>query len=112
MVQSHYFSVGRKVRVFLKRGKIGIRLSSHPVAAGLALEAGVPITGTSANLSGRPPCDSAEQVFQTMGKKLDIILDGGKTEARKGSTVLDVTVNPPEILREGMVSRDELGRFF
>ena len=93
-------------------GKIGIRLSSHSVATGLALEAGIPITGTSANMTGTPPCDSAEEVFRAMGKKVDLILDGGKTEGRKGSTVLDVTVNPPEILREGMVSRDELAGFF
>jgi len=89
-------------------GKIGIRLSSHPVARGLAEVAGLPITGTSANVSGEAPCIEAREVFDSLGEAVDVILDGGKTEGGKGSTILDVTVTPPEILREGMVDREEL----
>ena len=93
-------------------GKIGVRLSSHPVPTQVAGVAGVAITGTSANVTGEPPCEKPEEVFKTLGSQVDIILDGGKTAGGRGSTVLDVTVAPPVILREGMVSRKLLTPFF
>lgn len=93
-------------------GKIGVRLSSHPVATGLARAVGMAITGTSANISGRPPCQDALQVEKAIGGKVDLLLDGGKTHGGKGSTIIDVTANPPVILREGMVVREEIERSF
>jgi L-threonylcarbamoyladenylate synthase len=92
-------------------GKIGVRLSSHPVPTELARAVGAPITGTSANRSGRPSCLTAEEVMEALGEDIDLILDGGKTAGGKGSTVLDVTTDPPVVLREGIVSRDELSPF-
>jgi len=89
-------------------GKIGLRLSSHPVAKTLAQAVGAPITGTSANISGQAACSSAEAVRHSLGRSVDFILDGGETEGGKGSTVLDITVDPPTILREGRVTRERL----
>lgn len=89
-------------------GKIGIRLSSHPIATALTKGLGVPITGTSANISGRPACRNAEEVLSCFGQEVDLILDGGKTEGEIASTVLDITVHPPQILREGMVNQGQL----
>jgi len=92
-------------------GQIGVRLSSHPVPTELARLAGVAITGTSANVSGEPPCRSAAQVMKAIGNDIDLVIDGGETQGGKASTVLNVTVQPPKILREGMVSRDLLMPF-
>jgi L-threonylcarbamoyladenylate synthase len=92
-------------------GKIGVRLSSHPVPTELAKVLESPITGTSANRSGQPACSTAEELMEAVGKDIDLILDGGQTTGGKGSTVLDVTVDPPLVLREGIVSRDELSPF-
>ena len=92
-------------------GKVGLRASSHPVARALALAAGRAITGTSANLSGRPSLLTAPEVFQALGEKLDAILDGGKTAGGLGSTVLDVSGVPPRVIREGAISRRELSPF-
>jgi L-threonylcarbamoyladenylate synthase len=89
-------------------GKIGVRLSSHPVATALAQAVGAPITGTSANISGQPACSSAKEVLQHLGDMVDVILDGGETAGGKGSTVLDVTMDPPVVIREGMVSREQI----
>jgi L-threonylcarbamoyladenylate synthase len=89
-------------------GKIGLRLSTHPVATALAQAVGSAITGTSANTSGQPACSSAEAVLRSLGKSVDLIIDGGRTKGGKGSTVLDVTVDPLLVLREGMVSREQL----
>lgn len=92
-------------------GKIGIRLSSHPIATELAKGVGMPITGTSANISGQPACLNAREVFDSLGKEVDLILDGGVTKGGKGSTILDVTVAPPRVLREGIVGREMLKEF-
>jgi L-threonylcarbamoyladenylate synthase len=92
-------------------GKIGVRLSSHPVPRALAQAVGAPVTGTSANRSGQPNCLTAEEVMAAVGGDIDLIVDGGRTPGGKGSTVLDVTVDPPVVLREGMVSREDLRPF-
>jgi L-threonylcarbamoyladenylate synthase len=84
-------------------GKIGVRLSSHPVADALVKAVGIPITGTSANISGQPPCSSADEVLESIGQSVDLILDGGATKGKVGSTLMDVTSDPPVILRQGMI---------
>jgi L-threonylcarbamoyladenylate synthase len=107
------FKAGPKISPLLTAGtgKIGIRLSSHPIATALASEIDLPITGTSANISGQPACMTAGEVFHSLGMEVDLILNGGQTKGGKGSTILDVTISPPEILREGMVGREQLKQF-
>ena len=92
-------------------GKIGLRLSNHPLATALARAIGAPVTGTSANISGTPPCCSAKEVLVSFGEDIDLIIDGGETAGGIGSTILDVTVDPPQILRNGMVQSRQLERF-
>lgn len=92
-------------------GKIGVRVSSHPVATALARSIHGPITGTSANISGYPACETANDVQTYLKERVDLILDGGKTEGGKGSTIIDVTANPPKIIREGMIGPDQLRKF-
>lgn len=92
-------------------GKIGVRLSSHPIATALTRSIGVPISGTSANISGKAACRSADEVSRMFGNRVDLILDGGKATGAVGSTILDVTVDPPRILREGMIQREQLKKF-
>jgi L-threonylcarbamoyladenylate synthase len=89
-------------------GKIGVRLSSHPLPTTLAASVGCPITGTSANLSGQAPCRSAGEVSRAFGDQVDLILDGGVTAGSVGSTVLDVTADPPRVLRQGLISPEQL----
>ena len=84
-------------------GKIGIRVSSHAIARLLAAALSGPLTATSANLSGRPECSSADEVIRTLGDLPDAVIDGGPTPGGSGSTILDVTVSPPQILREGAI---------
>ena len=104
------FKAGPGISPLLTAGtaKIGVRVSSHPVAAALTLTVGSPITGTSANISGRPGCVTAEEVYASLDNGVDLILDGGRTAGGKGSTILDVTVNPPRIVREGMITREQI----
>ena len=86
-------------------GKIGIRVSSHPVAGFLAAGLAGPLTATSANLSGGPECSSADAVIRALDDLPDAVIDGGATPGGAGSTILDVTLSPPRILREGAIPR-------
>ena len=89
-------------------GKIGIRLPGHPVAAALVNALQTPLTGTSANLSGKPGCRRIEDLETQIADKLDLILDAGPLSGGIGSTVVDVTIEPPRILREGEISAAEI----
>jgi L-threonylcarbamoyladenylate synthase len=86
-------------------GKIGLRVSSHPIALGIVQKLKRPLTATSANLSGAPECTRASEVAEQLSNKIDAIIDLGDTPGAKGSTIIDVTCDPPIILREGAISR-------
>ena len=104
------FKAGNKISPLLTANtkKIGIRYSSHPVATTLARSVGRPVTATSSNISGYPPCTRAEEVFDCFGKIIDMIIDNGPTQGGAGSTILDMTVNPGVVLREGMVLKRDI----
>lgn len=85
-------------------GKIGIRVPDHEVASSLARALGGPVTATSANLSGRPGLVTAEAVISSL-PGIDLVLDGGTTPGAPASTVVDITCDPPRILREGRVAK-------
>ncbi len=89
-------------------GKIGVRISSHPVAQALVREVGAPITATSANRSRSPSCRSAGEVITQLGSDLEAILDAGLTPGGKVSTIADVTTCPPKILRIGAIAAQEV----
>ncbi len=84
-------------------GTVGIRWSPHPVARGLATALGEPVTAPSANVTGTPPPTSADAVLRDLGEGLDMLLDGGDTTGGLASTVLDVTVDPPRVIRAGAI---------
>jgi len=84
-------------------GKIGVRVSSHPIARLLSGQLGGPLTSTSANRSGQKECVTAQEVMEKIGDDLDLIIDGGATPGGKGSTILDITQKPPVVLRAGLI---------
>ncbi len=87
-----------------KTAKIGIRLPAHQVAAALVEKVSRPITGTSANLSGQSGCFRIEDLATEVLECVDMVLDAGPLKGGIGSTLVDVTQNPPLVLREGDVS--------
>jgi len=89
---------------------VAMRMPSHTVALALIRESKVPIAAPSANLSGRPSPTTAEHVRQDLGGRIDVILDAGSTMVGIESTVLDLTVDPPQVLRPGGVPYEELGK--
>lgn len=90
---------------------IGIRMPNHPIALKLISEFGAPLATTSANKSGESEPTTAEEVLERIGSKMDLvdlIIDGGKTISGVPSTVVDITVSTPRIIRRGGISEVEL----
>ncbi len=88
--------------------KIGVRLAAHPTAIELLQALGRPVTGTSANLSDQPGCASISELDQVIADGVDLILDAGRLAGGLGSTIVDVTVNPPVVIREGAVAASRI----
>lgn len=84
---------------------IGIRLSAAASVQRLLDTVGGPLTGTSANRSGALPAITAQDVLASLGAGVDLILDGGRTPGGFASTVVDTTVMPVRLIREGALSR-------
>jgi L-threonylcarbamoyladenylate synthase len=84
---------------------IGVRVPAHPVTLEL-LNASGPLAATSANLSGARDSMTADEVVAALGDRIDLIMDGGRAPGGKPSTVVDCTVSPPSLEREGPVSMD------
>lgn len=87
--------------------KIGVRIPDSRICRELARN--FPITATSANLSGKTVPESVNEVIEQLGDSIDLILDGGKSQGAP-STVVDLTMNPPKILREGVYSSFNLNK--
>ncbi len=91
-------------------GRIALRWPKCPAVCELITQADGPVTGTSANLSGFPPCSSAEQVQKQLGDRLPLILDAGETGRTQPSTIIDVRNGEWVIVREGAVSEADILR--
>jgi L-threonylcarbamoyladenylate synthase len=80
---------------------VAVRVPAHEVALQLIRALGTALAATSANLSGQPEAVSAEAVYEALGARVGLLLDGGRCPGGVPSTVVDVTVDPPLIRRRG-----------
>jgi L-threonylcarbamoyladenylate synthase len=87
---------------------VAVRMPKNSVALALIRESRCPIAAPSANLAGKPSPTTAQHVFDDLNGRIDAILDGGPTCIGVESTVLDVTVDPPMVLRPGGVPFEAL----
>lgn len=87
---------------------VGMRCPDHPVTRAILAEAGVPVAAPSANTSGRPSPTTAAHVLEDMDGKIEGIVDGGPCAVGVESTIVDLTVQPPRLLRPGGVTLEEL----
>ncbi len=88
-----------------RRGGVGVRVSSHPLAQRLVSELGRPITATSANRSGQTPARTRQEVLDYFVASVRVVLDGGKLRGKKGSTVVEVDKDQIRVIREGEIKR-------
>jgi len=87
---------------------IAVRMPRHDVALALIRESGCPIAAPSANLAGKPSPTLAKHVLEDLDGRIDAVLDAGPTHIGVESTVLDLTVDPPQVLRPGGTSFEAL----
>jgi L-threonylcarbamoyladenylate synthase len=85
-------------------GKLAMRISPHPAAAGLAEALGGMIISTSANLSGEPACRILKEIPGELMNGVDVAISGGIVVGGSPSTIVDLTVSPPRLVREGAVA--------
>lgn len=86
------------------REKVAVRVPGRSIALSLAVAAGIPITATSANPSGMPPAEKAEEVLKFFGDEIDLILDGGQTPGGSPSTIVEIINGRIKVLREGKIA--------
>jgi L-threonylcarbamoyladenylate synthase len=89
-------------------GKVGVRVPADAVARAICAEAGRPITATSANISGEPATSDPDQVERSLGDRLDLLVDTGRTAGGAPSTIVDVTGIEPMLVRAGAISWDDI----
>ena len=89
-------------------GKIAIRLPAAKLAREISRNLGAPIIATSANRSGEPVLDSAGQIAKIFGEQLALILDSGPPIHQQPSTIIDVTTQPPLLVRAGAILAAEI----
>ena len=87
---------------------VAVRMPEHELARELIKRSGVPVAAPSANVSGRPSPTKASHVEEDLGEQIACIVDGGTCRVGLESTVIDLTVTPPRILRPGGVSQEML----
>jgi L-threonylcarbamoyladenylate synthase len=92
-------------------GTVGVRIPDLSLTRMLAQALDLPLIGTSANLSGHPPCSTADQVLQQLGGKIELVLDQGNTNGTAPSTILDLTREPARLVREGSIPGDQLALY-
>ncbi|HMK94450.1 MAG TPA: L-threonylcarbamoyladenylate synthase [Candidatus Limnocylindrales bacterium] len=87
---------------------VAIRMPKHKVALALIRQSGCPIAAPSANLAGKPSPTTAQHVYEDLNGRIDVILDAGSTRIGVESTVVDLSVDPPMLLRPGGTTYEEL----
>jgi L-threonylcarbamoyladenylate synthase len=87
---------------------VAVRMANHPMPIAIIRGLGVPIVGTSANLSGHPSALTAEEVRAQIGDRVDMIIDGGRCSGGIESTIVDLSGETPLILRKGAIPLEEI----
>ncbi len=95
-------------RQIVSKGRVGVREHGHPLVRSLVRAMDGPLVATSANLTGGPEPVSLGCVPPALQERAAFVFDQGVLPAGQPSTVVDTTVDPPRIIREGLISADRL----
>ena len=100
------FTASDELKSFLvgNTGKIGVRVPDSLIARKIIDACCIPVTATSANISGQPSARSSRDAIKYFGNKVEMVLDGGPNQSRMESTVMDLTSSPFNLIREGQIS--------
>lgn len=89
-------------------GTVGVRVPAHTIARELCRACGVPLTATSANLSGAEAPSRPADVERSLSDRIDLLIDAGTTPGGPPSTIVDVSGHLPKLVRAGAISWDEI----
>ncbi len=89
-------------------GSVGVRVPADDIARAVCAAVGHPVTATSANVSGKPATDDPSVVENTMGDRVDFLLDAGRTRGGAPSTIVDVTGAEPLLVRAGAIPWEDV----
>ena len=104
-------AASRVPRILVAGGdSVAVRVPNHATTRALIDGVGAPLATTSANLSGAPDPATAQEAFAQLNGRIPFVLDSGATRGNVPSTVVDVTTEPPTVLRVGVISVDEIER--
>jgi len=93
-------------------GTVALRFPRDPLCIRILQHIGGPVVSSSANLSGQPPAETAEEVVRIFGNQLDMVIDAGPRHGETPSTLVDVSGPRPRLLRRGTVDvTADLGAF-
>jgi len=87
---------------------VGVRIPNHEVALKIIDACGGLLIGTSANISGHKPPRTAEEAIAELGDLVDLVIDSGPAPLGEPSTVINLTVSPPVIEREGVIRAEDI----
>jgi L-threonylcarbamoyladenylate synthase len=104
-------AAGGMAAALAPRGTLGVRVPAHLVAQSLSATFGACITATSANLTGRPPAVTADEVAATLGGLVDFLADAGPAPGGAPSTIVEVVEGRPLLHRAGAVAWDRVLEF-
>jgi L-threonylcarbamoyladenylate synthase len=102
------------LKVTANTGNVALRIPQAKIPLAVVQAAGIPITATSANLSGEAECTSAEAVRDQLQNRIAIIVDGGTSPREIASTIIDLTDEEARwrIMREGAIPAQDISEFF
>lgn len=102
------------LKVTANTGNVAIRVPNAKIPLAVVTAAAIPITATSANLSGASECTSAEQVRDQLHGRINVIVDGGASPRDVASTIVDLTDDGARwrVIREGAIPAEQISSFF
>jgi L-threonylcarbamoyladenylate synthase len=96
------------LKVTANTGNVAIRVPAAPIPLSIIRRAGIPLTATSANISGEAECTTAKAVKEQLGDRIPLIVDGGESPRTVASTIVDLTDSKWRVIREGAVPTQEI----
>jgi L-threonylcarbamoyladenylate synthase len=96
------------LKVTAGKGRVALRWPNSKIVCSIIGETGWPVTGTSANISGYPSCSNAAELVEQLGDRIPLILDCGETGGMLSSTIVNLRGDEWQIVREGVISEDEI----
>jgi len=102
------------LKVTANTGNVALRIPAAAIPVAVIKAAGIPMTATSANLSGAAECTTAVEVRDQLQNRIGIIIDGGTSPREVASTIVDLTDSDArwKVLREGAIPSQEISKFF